>query len=347
MLRVNRAKKELVKLDKSSLSDSGLTEPYDLQRMILNSPEAFFAEMEEKLLLIGDEVRAAAFVEDRIDLLAVDQQGSLVVIELKRNSHKLHLLQALAYASMVSKWERGEIIAQEQRFKGLSEEEAEQEMAEFLLEDAGSLNDSQRIILIAEDFEYEVLVTAEWLTEVYGLDIRCHRIALSVQNDSEFLTCTCIYPPSEITQHAKHRGRGLRTPVGPWADWDEALDKIANDAVVSFFQQQLNNGCENYLKKRILYYRCGEYRRFFVAARKNNVYVWQYRRFPDDVEYWANTIRRDLDTEPVKDGKCLRFHLSSAADFKGFLTAMNGHLQTVKFSEEGADDEIADEQEGA
>jgi RecB family endonuclease NucS len=95
MLRVNRTKKELVKLAKRSLPELGLTEPYDLQQMIRNSPEAFFEEMEEKLLLIGEEVRLVEFVEDRIDLLAVDQQGSLVIIELKRGSHKLHLLQAL------------------------------------------------------------------------------------------------------------------------------------------------------------------------------------------------------------------------------------------------------------
>jgi hypothetical protein len=71
MLRVNRAKKALVKLDKRSLPDSGLTEPYDLQQMIRNSPDAFFAEMEETLLLLGEEVRPAEFVEDRIDLLLV------------------------------------------------------------------------------------------------------------------------------------------------------------------------------------------------------------------------------------------------------------------------------------
>ncbi len=37
MLRVNREKKELVKLDRRSLPELGLTEPYDLQQMIRNS----------------------------------------------------------------------------------------------------------------------------------------------------------------------------------------------------------------------------------------------------------------------------------------------------------------------
>ena len=44
MLRVNRTSKELMKLDKRSLPQSGLTETSDLQQMIRNSPDAFFAE---------------------------------------------------------------------------------------------------------------------------------------------------------------------------------------------------------------------------------------------------------------------------------------------------------------
>ena len=345
MLRVNRAKKELTKLEKRSLPDSGLTEPYDLQQMIRNSPGAFFEEMEETLLLIGEEVRPAEFVEDRIDLLAVDQQGSLVIIELKRGSHKLHLLQALAYASMVSKWEQYRIVAERQRFVGLSEEEAEGEIEDFLLQDAGSLNDSQRIILIAEDFEYEVLVTAEWLSEVYDLDIRCHRLALSVQDDSEYLTCTCIYPPAEIAQHAKRRIRRGDTGSLRWTDWDEALGKVSNEALVEFFRRELAQGRENHLGHRDLFYRVNDRRMFFVGARKNSAYVWQYRRFPDDEQYWAKKIGPHLDIEPVEDGKALRFHLFTAKDFEEFLDAVNGYLQTAKFSEEGAGDETENEGE--
>ncbi len=339
MLRINRANKELVELDKRSLSDLGLTEPYDLQQMILKDADVFFAEIGEDLLVLGAEIRPAEFVEDRIDLLGVDQKGSLVVIELKRGSHKLHLLQALAYAGMVSKWERERVIAERQRFMGSSREEVEEEMEEFILQGAGTLNDSQRIILIGEDFEYEVLVTAEWLTDVYGLDIRCHRLALSVQGDAEFLTCTCVYPPPEISQHAKRRGRGGETDSTPWADWKEALSKVRNEALVAFFRKEIDQGRENYLGHRDLYYRIKDRRMFFIGARKDKAYVWQYKRFPGDTEYWTRKIGPHLDMEPVKDGKGLRFHLSAAKDFDEFLDAVNGHLQTVRFSEEEAGDD--------
>ena len=42
--------------------------------------------MGEALLLLGEEVKPDSFVDDRIDLLALDQQGASVIIELKRGS---------------------------------------------------------------------------------------------------------------------------------------------------------------------------------------------------------------------------------------------------------------------
>lgn len=345
MLRIDRNEKKLVKLEGPSLPDQGITEAYDLQKMIRNSPDAFFKEMGEKLLLLGEEIRPATFVDDRIDLLAVDQQGALVVIELKRGSHKLQLLQALAYAGMVAQWEHETTVAQRQKFVGLAEEEVEEEIEQFLLEDVANLNDSQRVILIAEDFEYEVLVTAEWLTETYGVDIRCHRIALSVQDDMEFLSCTCIYPPPEISEHARKRGRKGVAKELKWSDWNEALDKIGNEAVAEFFRRELAAGRENHLGHRDLFYRINNHRRFFVGARKNSAYVWQYRRFPGDEHYWAEKIGSHLDAEPVKDGKALRFHLSSAKDFAAFLDAVNGHLQTVNFSDEASEDNGENDEE--
>src|SRR5262249_24856909 len=147
------------------------------------------------------------FVEDRIDLLAIDQQGAAVVLEIKRSSHKLHLLQALAYAGMVAKWEASQLINERSHFIRKPTEDIEDEIEQFLLEDASNLNQSQRIILLAEDFDYEVLVTAEWLSERYGVDIRCYRLILSADDHAEFLPCTCIYPPPELTQHAIRRRR--------------------------------------------------------------------------------------------------------------------------------------------
>ncbi len=338
MLRIDRENKKFTILEKRDMSKAGLTERNDLQQMIKNSPDSFFKDMGEDLLLIGEEVRPADFVEDRIDLLAVDQQGCLVVVELKRGSHKLHLLQALSYAGMVSKWEHEQIITERQQFAGASEEETEEEIEQFLLQDVANLNDSQRLILVAEDFDYEVLITSEWLSEEYDLDIRCYRLALSIENDAEFLTCTCIYPPPEITKHAIKRGRKGKTQQSKWLNWDEALKTINNKAVIDFFKNELNANRENYLRKRILYYRFDGKRRIVLSARTKTAYVWQKRRFSDDEAYWIDKIGDHIDVKPVRDEKALRFFLSRTEDFKQFIDAINKDLPKVEFVKEPAEE---------
>ena len=346
MLKIDRDAKTFTRLQRPNMSDVGLTERYDLQNMIKNSPDAFFQEMGENLLLIGDEVHPTDFVDDRIDLLAVDQQGALVVIELKRGSKKLQLLQALSYASMVSKWEQSQIVAQLQQFAGGAEEDVEEQIEQFLLQDVATLNDSQRMILVAENYDYEVLATAEWLSEAYDVDIRCFRLALSAEGQAEFVTCTCIYPPPEITKHAVRRGRKGKK-ASKWSDWDEALAPISNKAVVDFFRSELKTGRENHLAKRTLYYRFNGARRFALVARQKAAYVWQNRRFPDDHAYWAKTIGDHINSEPVKKGRGLRFYLSESRDFEQFVKSLNGDLQTVEFAddpfedEEGGDEEVS------
>ena len=105
MLRIDRNQKSLIPMTNQSLGEAGLKERYDLQQLMRQNADAFFAEMGEKLLLVGEEVCPTDVVDDRIDLLAVDKEAAVVVIEIKRGSNRFHLLQALSYTAMISKWE--------------------------------------------------------------------------------------------------------------------------------------------------------------------------------------------------------------------------------------------------
>ena len=343
MLRIDRAQKTLTLLEQRRIPESGLKERDDIQAMIRQSADAFFSEMGEDLLLVGEEVRPTDFVEDRIDLLAIDQQGAAVVIELKRGSHKLHLLQALAYVSMVSKWEAGRFIAERSRFTNTPSEDAEEEIEQFLLEDINTVNDAQRVILLAGDFDFEVLVTAEWLNERYGVDIRCYRIALSAEGETEFLTCTCIYPPPELTQHAIRRVRNGGSHPLKWADWDAALAPIENPAIVNFFGQELAAGRDSNLRKRALRYRLGGKRRLAILAREKAAYVWQTGRFENDVQFWTTKLGVEARVEPVKSGQCLRFFLSTDKNFLKFSEALQKELAEVEFLDVGDLSETEDE----
>src|SRR3954447_5916378 len=81
-----------------TLVSEGILERADLQAMIANSWATFTGEIGfPSLALVGEEIQPHPDVADRIDLLAFDDEnGRASVIELKRDSHKLQLLQALS-----------------------------------------------------------------------------------------------------------------------------------------------------------------------------------------------------------------------------------------------------------
>jgi hypothetical protein len=334
-------------LQQKAITDAGFREREDLQRMIRQTPEAFFDEMGEKLLLLGEEIKPAEFVADRIDLLAIDENGATVVIELKRSSHKLQLLQALGYAAMISKWERPALVAKRAEFTYKTSTEAEEDIDEFLLEGIADLNQTQRVVLLAENFEYEVLITAEWLSERYEVDIRCYRLSLSTDGSSEFLSCTCIYPAPELTQVAIRRGVVARVSDRPkrWRNWDEALEQVQNSALVEFYRAELQSGRTNHLGRRVLRFSVSGRHRFVVSARRKLAYVWQRRRFSGDEPYWRERLSTPEEVVPVKDGTALRFFLITEADFNAFRTAISNDSSSWRFSEPSEAEAEADAEE--
>lgn len=233
---------------------------------------------------------------------------------------------------MVAKWDREQLVSQRAQLTSKSPKDAEDDVEQYLLEDIGDLNQTQRVLLLAEDFDYEVLITAEWLTEQYALDIRCYPLTLSADKQTEFLSCTCIFPPPEITQHAVRRSiRGGGRPMR-WPDWQAALKGIDNPAVVQFFERELSTGRSNYLRRRELRFAVNGKRRFNVGAKRKHAYVWKRGRFKGDEQFWVERIGSHIEVKPVrKDKMCLRFFLTSEQDFARFTDAVEAELPLAEF----------------
>jgi hypothetical protein len=343
MLRIDKANKALIALEPKTMREFGYWERRDIQEMICRSPGPFCEELGEEIHIIGSEAHPTDFVQDRIDLLAVDPDGGAVIIEIKRDSHKLHLLQALSYAGMVAKWEPKQFIEELCRFNRRAQqtfEQAKDQLEEILEEgDIEAINRNQRIVLLAEAFDYEVLVTAEWLTERYDVDFRCYRVALAKNGDDDFLTCTRAYPPPELTDIAIRRRQKKEIGAEPSTDWDGALKFVENPAVLKFFRQELSAGRPNNVKRRALRFFIGDRRRFIVLAKRKWARIWQSGRFDDDVEFWTSRLGERAKVKPVSDGRALRFYLSDEAALEKFNQAASVELANTEFQHSSDDDE--------
>ena len=98
-----------VKVQRRSLEELALEERKHLQEWILSNPEV----LGPGTLIVTSEFDRwqsadGSPVADRLDILALDSNGRVVVVELKRGTapHTVHM-QAINYAAMVSRLTRG------------------------------------------------------------------------------------------------------------------------------------------------------------------------------------------------------------------------------------------------
>lgn len=336
MLKINRENHSFSLLETPTLADVSITERYDLQEFICNSPEAFFKEIGKDLFLLGKEITPSKNVQDRIDLLALDREGVCYVIELKRGNHKLQMFQAITYAGMIAQWELGEFLQ-------LLDDEQQDALSGFLDVEMDDINREQRIILVAEAYDYALLTGTEWLCEQYGIGITCCRISLArdASVNAEYLVCSNVYPAPELAKEALPRGR-TRTgdTKAKWPDWKVALAAMENPAMVAFFEQELASKRESNLSYRSLFYRVDTKRRWYMDGKKKTAYVWQKGRFEDDYEFWRQGLSAPDQVRIVKNGRCISLTLSSAQDFRHFHDSVTGPLQSAKWIKHDSNEDL-------
>lgn len=182
------------------LAELGLRERDDLQEWVIDEPRI----LDEKLLIVTSEYAGFEDTLDRLDVLALDRAGKLVVVELKRDrADRTTDLQALKYASFCSTLTAEDIQQLYREFHGdrteedLTLEDVGERFADFIraddtvtIGDSGlaefELDDKPRVMLAAGDFGTEITSPVLWLRQEYGLDISCVRIT-GYERDGEYL----------------------------------------------------------------------------------------------------------------------------------------------------------------
>lgn len=163
-------------VERTSFAAEGVREVNHIQEALAADIEI----LEKGLMVISREYNKWAGSQKAIDILAIDQDGNLVVIELKRGTNdSTPDLQAIRYAGMVSVMSREDIVMTYKEYAKLETEgEAEAIISAFLggeIEEH-SLGEKVRIFIVAQEFTDEVVATVLWLN-AQGLDISCYTLS--------------------------------------------------------------------------------------------------------------------------------------------------------------------------
>lgn len=205
MYTIDKHNNRITRLEERSFSQLGFREREHLQEWIANDP----ACLGEELLIIQKEFDGFQDTRERLDLLALDKQGNLVIIENKLDDSGRDVTwQALKYASYCSSLSKEDIrnIFQQHLTSCQLEGKAEELIAEFLEEDNYDeiqLNQgaAQRIVMIAARFRKEVTSTVLWLMN-FNIRIQCFKITPYVLQDQLFLNFDQILPVKDAQEYS-------------------------------------------------------------------------------------------------------------------------------------------------
>lgn len=213
MFTVNHQTNRISPVKTKKFSELGFTERKHLQEWLAHQPDA----LGEELLIIQKEFDGFDDTRERLDLLALDKDGNLVIIENKLDDSGRDVVwQALKYASYCASLTKGQIVDIYQQYLDRYEplqgerdllnqpQNAVQRICEFL--DAPDLDEiklnlgnSQRLMLVAANFRKEVTSTALWLLG-QGLSIQCFKVTPYALDEQLLINIDQIIPTPEAKE---------------------------------------------------------------------------------------------------------------------------------------------------
>ncbi|WNJ19917.1 DUF4268 domain-containing protein [Pontibacter sp. G13] len=241
MYHIDPNSNSLTKLHQPTFSELGFREREHLQEWLAGHPEA----LGEELLIIQKEFDGFDDTRERLDLLALDKQGSLVIIENKLDDSGRDVTwQAMKYASYCAELTKEQIREIYQHYLNKTRQggSAEENLSEFLNgQDFEELilnpGSTQRIMLVAGKFRKEVTSLVLWLMN-FNLRVQCFKATpyrlgehlfldmnqiLPVPDTEDFMIGMARKSENEIsTQETAKRGKQIRYEF--WQKFFEVCD---------------------------------------------------------------------------------------------------------------------------
>ncbi len=188
--------------------DAQLDAERKLEDWIENDP----AMLDGDLIVIGRQVTAGS--SGRIDLLGIKSDGSIQIIELKKNQTPREVIaQILEYASWVSKLGTADIHQIAQTYSG---EKNLSSLTERFQEAFGKplpelLNSSHGMLLVASELDRRSKKIIEYLSEIHGVLINTAFFRVFSDGDRRYLTADWLMDQDEVVERTEVRTKA------PWS----------------------------------------------------------------------------------------------------------------------------------
>ncbi|AJD30267.1 hypothetical protein FDE98_07130 [Clostridium sporogenes] len=202
-----------IEIENTNFKSLNLREEH-IEEFLRKNIEVIFED--ETLLVVGKQVVNRE--NGRSDLTAVDENGNLVLIEIKRDVEDIRQrkeafeFQAIRYAASYAKIKTPDDLVDKifasyiEKYRGefqlgdlTAYEKASRILNDFLEKNNAlkTFNSKQRIILIASSFDKQTLSAAAWLI-ANDVDISCFELSPMKIEDSYFIDINRILPPLSL-----------------------------------------------------------------------------------------------------------------------------------------------------
>lgn len=227
----------LIEAPSNSFSSLNLKERQHLQEWIAKQPNV----LGEELLIIQKEFDGFSGTQERLDLLALDKKGNLVVIENKLDdSGKDVTWQAIKYASYCSSLSQDDILNiysdYLQKYTGESNPMPKANILSFMEMndwDEIELNNenTQRIIFVAANFRKEITSSVLWLRG-FGIDASCVKVSLNTVEGMVVVDFDVIIPIVDAEDYTIKMAQKKKAE-----SQQAASNKKRKDILSAFWQQ--------------------------------------------------------------------------------------------------------------
>lgn len=213
----NIKSKKAVKLEAVTFAELGMQES-DIEEILRCSID-MLCDDEESMLIVGRQVKNEKL--GRSDLTAVDNNGNIVLIEIKRdrkdieNRKEAFEFQAIRYAASYATIEGTDDLVKKVYAPYIEKYRTEFEIGELTSYELGirklneflrvtgaenSFNKKQKIILVASDYDEQTLSAVAWLNR-NNLDMSCFKLTPYKIGSEVYLNAEKILPLTEYDDY--------------------------------------------------------------------------------------------------------------------------------------------------